>query len=149
MADLEMDPLTEHDALQEAQIVDVRLDALRGTGALLFDMRMALQIRGISAAILSFGGVRHLHWEAPERDTLLTAWNVVGTSVSTINGLFTIDIDHWPSALLSTTARHAAFIYATIPGLSETPPDYSDDPSPEKLVTWESQFQPTGMTRTN
>jgi hypothetical protein len=40
----EADALTESDALQEAQLLDVRLDALRSTVWLLFDCRGALQI---------------------------------------------------------------------------------------------------------
>jgi hypothetical protein len=42
----EMDPLTEDDALQEAQLLDVRFDALRSTVGLLFELRTALQLRG-------------------------------------------------------------------------------------------------------
>jgi len=41
----EMDPLTEEDALQEAQLLDVRFDALSLTVGLLFELRMAQQLR--------------------------------------------------------------------------------------------------------
>lgn len=41
----EMDPLTEDDALQEAQLLDVRFDALRSTAGLLFERGGRLSIR--------------------------------------------------------------------------------------------------------
>jgi hypothetical protein len=39
----EMNPLTETDALQEAQLLGVRFDALSLTAGLLFELRIALQ----------------------------------------------------------------------------------------------------------
>jgi hypothetical protein len=58
----EMDPLTEDDALQEAQLLDVRFDALRSTVGLLFDLRMALQLREPNTGVLVVSGVRELSW---------------------------------------------------------------------------------------
>jgi hypothetical protein len=46
----EMDPLTEEDALREAQLLDVRFDAVRSTLGLLFELRVALQLGGRTPA---------------------------------------------------------------------------------------------------
>jgi hypothetical protein len=48
----EMDPLTEEDALQEAQLLEVRIDALRSSVALLLELRMALQLPTANTGIL-------------------------------------------------------------------------------------------------
>ena len=41
----EMDPLTEVGALQEAQLLGLKFDAVSGVAGLLFELRMALQLR--------------------------------------------------------------------------------------------------------
>src|SRR4051794_19506320 len=76
----EMDPLTEEDALQEAQLLDVRFDALAGFVGLVFELRQALQLREANTGVLVAHGVRTLTWSGPSRDTTLTAWSV-GSSV--------------------------------------------------------------------
>ncbi len=48
----EMDALTEEGALQEAALVDVRFDVVESTLGLLFDLRLALQLRMGNAGIL-------------------------------------------------------------------------------------------------
>jgi hypothetical protein len=48
----EMDPLTEASALQEAQLLDVRVHALSSTVGLLFDLRTALQFMEGNTALL-------------------------------------------------------------------------------------------------
>ena len=72
----EADPLRESDALQEAQLLDVRLDAVRGQVALLFELRMALQLREPNTGVLVARGVREFGWTAPSRSTQRTAWGV-------------------------------------------------------------------------
>lgn len=73
----EMDPLTENDALQEAQLLDVRVDALRSTVGLLFELRVALQLREANTGALVAHGVRKISWSSSPRPTPRTAWNVM------------------------------------------------------------------------
>lgn len=56
----EMDSLTEDDALQDAYLLDVRIDALRCTVGLLFELRAALQLREASTGVLIAHGVRRI-----------------------------------------------------------------------------------------
>lgn len=81
----EMDPLTEEDALQEAQVLDVRFDALAGVVGVLFELRQALQLQEANTGVLVAHGVRELTWSGPSRDTTLTAWSV-GSSVPQAQG---------------------------------------------------------------
>lgn len=145
----EMDPLRENDALQEAQLVDVRVDALRGTLAILFDLRMALQLREPNAGVIVARGVRDFRWTAPYRDTPLTAWSADGSLVSQRDGLFSIDFGLWPApgATLHMSTERAWFVFGSIPDLPDTPPDYHESPAVNELVTWDSLFEPHGFTQ--
>lgn len=141
----EMDPLTEDDALQEAQLLDVRFDALRSTAALLFELRLALQLREANTAVLLAHGVRKLSWTAESRSTARTAWNVLGSTPSTTDGVFSLALLIWPRAQLRLSAIRAAFVAGDVPGLDGPPPDYtSDDEATIQagLAGWRSVFSP-------
>lgn len=147
LAQPDMDPLTEDDALQEAQLLDIRVDALRLTVGLLFDLRSALQLREANTGVLVAHGVRELTWSAGSRDTDLTAWTVGGSVTHNERGLFGLKLGMWPSpgAHLSLIAERAAFLAGDIPGLPETPPNYGDDDETTiraGLAHWGSQFSP-------
>src|SRR5205085_416302 len=60
----EMDALTEPGALQEAQLIAARLDAVRSQAWLLIDCRGALQIRMGNTAIIIAKAVRRFAWQA-------------------------------------------------------------------------------------
>jgi hypothetical protein len=143
----EMDPLTEEDALQEAQLLDVRFDALRLTIGLLFELRLALQLREANTGVLIARGVRELSWAGPHRATELTAWTVGGSVPSNENRLFGLKLGMWPApgAQLSLVAENAAFFAGDVPGLDEAPPDYGDENRARiasGLAHWDSQFAP-------
>lgn len=76
----EMDPLVEANALQEAQLLDVRVHAVASAVGLLFEMRTALQLRRGNAALLVVHGVRELTWATGPRASVTTAWSVVGST---------------------------------------------------------------------
>ncbi|MFI5712276.1 hypothetical protein [Kribbella sp. NPDC051620] len=63
----EMDPLTEEDALQEAQVLDVRYDALAGVVGIIFELRQALQLQEANTGVLVACGVHTLTWEGLAR----------------------------------------------------------------------------------
>lgn len=143
----EMDPLTEADALQEAQVLDVRFEALTGVVGILFELRQALQLQEASTGVLVARGVRELAWSGPSRDTAMTAWSV-GSSVPTAKDrLFGLSLVMWPhpGARLTLTAESAAFYVGEVPGLPAAPPDYTQGDLAvvaAELACWDSPFEP-------
>lgn len=143
----EMDPLTEDDALQEAQVLDVRLDALAGVVGILLELRQALQLQEANTGVLVARGVRQLTWSGPERATALTAWSVGSSVPSTKGQLFGLSLVMWPDpgAHLSLTAESAAFFVGNVLGLAATPPDYSRRGRAAvaaEVAGWDSSFEP-------
>jgi hypothetical protein len=140
----EMDPLTEEGALQEAQLLDVRFDALRSTVGLLFELRMALQLREANTGVLVARGVRELSWTAERRSTSRTAWVVGGSIPHNEDRLFGLTLGMWPGAQLTLKAESAAFFAGDVPGLDRIP-DYMDDDEVTvraQLAGWHSDFIP-------
>ena len=115
----EMDPLTEDDALQEAQVLDVRFDALTGVVGILFELRQALQLEEANTGVLVARGVRELTWSGPRRDTALTAWSIGSSVPQAKDRLFSLSLVMWPhpGARLSLTAESAALDVGHGPGL--------------------------------
>ncbi|MFK4299250.1 hypothetical protein ABH924_004431 [Arthrobacter sp. GAS37] len=62
-----MNPLTEEDALEEAQVLDIRFDALAGIAGILFDLRQALQLREANTGVLVAHRVHGLTRAGPGR----------------------------------------------------------------------------------
>jgi hypothetical protein len=117
---------------------------LRATTALLFELRMALQIEGGNTGVLIARGVQDLRWTAPPRSTARTAWNVLGSSLVSRDDPARLDLQMWPQAELSLQASSAVFIVGNVPGLGEIPPDYvSDDEATIRvgLADWHSHFE--------
>lgn len=142
----EMDPLAEDDALQEAQLLDVRFDALRSTAALLFELRTALQLREANTGVLIARGVRTLAWSSGPRETERTAWTVGSSVVTSSDRLFGLELGLWPApgSQLTLAAESAAFFAGDVPGLDRIP-DYLDDDEPTiraQLASWQSEFVP-------
>jgi hypothetical protein len=141
----DVNPLREDDALQEAQLLGVWLDALMGAAALLFELRVALQLHETNTGVLLARGVRRLAWSGPERATSRTAWTVGGSKVAASDGLLHLDLGLWPSpgAHLQLAAEEASFVTGDVPGLGETPPDYLEDDEEtirSSLPSWDSPF---------
>ncbi|WP_236787662.1 hypothetical protein [Amycolatopsis sp. GM8] len=142
----EMDPLTEDDALQEAQLLDVRFDALRSTVGLLFELRLALQLREGNTGVLVAQGVRELSWTASPRSTARTAWTVGGSTPRNEDRLFGLELGMWPApgARLKLVAESAAFLTGNVPGLDQIPDYIEDDEATIRagLAGWHSEFVP-------
>lgn len=147
----EMDPLTEDGALQEAQLLDVRFDALRSTVGLLFELRTALQLREANTGVLVAHQVHELSWSAerlhygdepPPMNRM--AWTVGGSIPRNENRLFGLALGVWPGAQLTLTAESAAFFVGDVPGLERIPDYVSDDEATIKanLASWHSDFVP-------
>lgn len=141
----EMDPLTEASALQEAQLLGVRVHALTSTVGLLFDLRTALQFMEGNTALLIVRGVREFGWAAEPRASARTAWNVVSSEPTISDRVFSIRLGFVPSAQLTLAAESAEFYVGDVDALSDTPPDYgsADDAAIRAgLADWTSPFSP-------
>jgi hypothetical protein len=140
----EADALIEVDALQEAQLLDVRLDALRSTVWLLFDCRGAVQIEMGNTAVIVGHGLCRLSWVAQPRRPL-TAWTVVSSEPIGRGGLWSLSLALVPSARLEVEAASAEFFVGNVPGCDKAPPNYmeADDATIRAgLPSWTSTFEP-------
>lgn len=140
----EMDPLTEGGALQEAQLLDVRFDALRSTAGLLFELRTALQLREANTGVLVARGVRELAWSLGGYSPRpRQAWAVLSSVVGTENRLFKTRLSGIYEQL-DLVAESAAFFAGDVPGLERIPDYVSDDEATVRanLANWRSKFVP-------
>jgi hypothetical protein len=145
----EMDPLTEEGALQEAQLLDLRFDALADVVGIIFELRQALQLREANTGVLVARGVRKVTWAGQARGTALSAWPIGGSVPRVQDGVFELSLGLWGrrGACLELTAETAAFFVGDVPGLSEAPTDYTDHDRASivgKIACWESLFEPIG-----
>jgi hypothetical protein len=139
-----MDPLREAGALQEAQLLDIRLAVTTSTVGLLFEMRTALQLREGNTAVLVGYQVQALDWTA-EPMPRMTAWTVVG-SQPTDEGL---TLDFYPTAHLRLVAGGSAFYVIDVPRIGNVPPSYVEDDAAAihaGLPHWSSPFSPLHAT---
>ena len=139
---LEVNPLTEEDALQEVQLLDVRFDAVHSSVGLLLELRNALQIRTANTGLLVAREVTRLIWSAVPRITLRTAWSIIGSSPRYESRLFDLRLTMFPSARLDLTAGSASFYVGDVQGIGEAPPDYGEDEEVVKmgLPGWDSSL---------
>ncbi|MFJ7996638.1 hypothetical protein ACIQ7D_05665 [Streptomyces sp. NPDC096310] len=140
-------PLRETDALQEAQLLDLRWHALSSTLGLLFELRTAMQFDVGTAAVLMVRGARECAWDASPAQSPLTAWNVVGSEPSRAAGSFGMTLSFYPRAGLRLAGESAEFYVVDVPGLGDTPPDYVEAASDisnlgQRLPSWASPFSP-------
>jgi hypothetical protein len=140
----EMNPLTEEDALQEAQLLDLRFDVLTGVMGVLFELRQALQLREANTGVLVIRRIREFTWSSSGSDGALTAWSVLSSRPQSKDRHFGLSIATWPDASFTLTAENASFFMGAVPGLSEAPPDYggSDRAMIDRQVArWDSSFE--------
>lgn len=144
----EMDPLTEEDALREAQLDEVLFDAVNMRAGLLFDLRVALQLRMAYTGLIVLTGVEAFSWRAERRLTKRGAWNVDASRPDNKDGLVNLRLIFFPSAELAVTARGAAFFAGDVPGLPDAPPDFggSDEEVAAGMASMDSPFEPTQAT---
>ncbi len=147
----EANPFREDGALQEAQLLDIRFDALAGVVAILFELRQSLQFWESDTAVLVARYVSKLVWSGPRRSSALLALPVMGSTSSTEGGSFKLKLDVWlgTGAELSLVAGNAAFYTGNVLGLADTPPDYTENDRSRligQIPAWESLFEPTGAS---
>ena len=144
----EMDPLTEVDALQEARLSEVLFDAVCGRAALLLDLRGSLQLRMAYTGLLVLGGVEGFSWASERRTTIRTAWNVLSSVPVSEDGVFRLRLWFFPDAELTVVGRSGAFFAGDVPGLPDTPPDFSGsvEEVAAGMASMDSLFEPTQAT---
>jgi hypothetical protein len=123
----EINPLTDEDALQEVQLIDVRFDAISSSVGLLLELRNALQIRTANTGVLIARAVTRLSWSAAPRVTPRTAWNIIGSLPRHESHRFDLRLTMFPSAVLDLTAASASFYAGNVEGIGEAPPNYGDE----------------------
>jgi len=144
----EMDPLTEKDALVGAPLVEAVLDPVNMRVGLLFDLRVAEQLRMANTGLIILGGVEAFEWRTERRSTARTSWNVDASVPSNNEGVINLRLIFFPSAELTLVARSAAFFAGEVPGLPDTPPDFggSDAEVAAAMASMESLFEPNQAT---
>lgn len=145
----EMDAITDRDALQEADLVDVRLTAVGGWLAVLFDLRTSLQFRLANTAVLVMRGVQRVDLVLGESGEHRSAHYVM-TSVPAVRGaLFSVELVCLNGWRLSSAATAAEFYVGDVAGLPPTPPNFMEHD--ERVVqagmpSFESEFEPGWAT---
>ena len=144
----EMDPLTEKDALVCAPLVEAVFDAVNMRVGLLFDLRVAEQLRMADTGLIVVGGVEAFQWRAVRRSTSRTSWNVDASVPSNNDGVVNLRLILFPSAELTVVARSAAFFAGDVPGLPDAPPDFvgGDAEVAAGMASMDSLFEPTQAT---
>lgn len=123
----EMDPITEKGALQEAQLVEVLYNAVRCRIGLLFDLRIALQLRMHNTGLLIFDGVASFSWVSNSSGHAKIAWNVMDSVPDNRDGLVMHTLFMLPDAELHVSARSAVFFAGDVPNLGDRAPNYLKD----------------------
>jgi hypothetical protein len=152
MAPPEVDPFRQPDALQEAQLLEARVDALSSTVGLLFELRTAMYLMEGNTALLIARGVREFKWSAEARLTGKTAWNIVGSEPLIANELFIFEIDFLPVSQMRLVAQSAEFYTGNVDGLHDQLSDYVEDDDVTvraNLASWRSSFMPLQVTFLN
>lgn len=145
----EADALTEHGALQEAALVDVRFDPTTGSVGLLFDLRGAIQLRDASVALLIARGVSRLEW-TNERSRPGRTWHAVTGSIpENSDGRFSLMLGFASDAELRLEADGAEFYVGDMAGMDCAPPDFVEDDDETiqaGMPNWAWTFVPTAAT---
>ncbi len=144
-------PFKEEAALQEAQLLDFRFDALAGVAGLIFELRQSLQLWESNTGVLVADRVSAFAWSGPKREPGVMALPIVSSGFSVREGTFKLSLDVWlkQGAELSLTAGNAAFYTGNVPGLTEAPPDYTENDRSTligQIPAWGSLFEPTGVS---
>lgn len=143
------DALREDGALQEAQLLDVRFDAVNNSVGLLFELRTSLQYDDVSTGVLIARAVTDLTWTAPPRADQRTAWNILSSHVDQLADRLTLTLSTFPDGELRLVCGAMLFAVGTVPGLGDTIADYAEDDDAtvrEWTATWSSRFETFSST---
>lgn len=149
----EMNPLVENGALLEGQLLDVRVEALTWTVAVLVDMRLGLQIVTANTALLVVRGVTDFSWQVSgRRPGRMTAFSIIDSTIAFHDDELSLDLATSPDAALTVVGRSAEFYAGDITGGWEAPPNYTDPGVPRShpgLAQWTTPLTLLHATRTD
>ncbi|MFG3350341.1 hypothetical protein ACGF1Z_35520 [Streptomyces sp. NPDC048018] len=124
LGSVEVDPLQEADALQEAQLLDSRVCHLTSTAALLFELRTSLQFEVGNSALLVVRGLRSFDWKSPTQQFPLAALTVVSSAADRLGTFHRARLEFFPEAHLAVAGDVAEFYVLEVEGIGDVPPDY-------------------------
>jgi hypothetical protein len=140
----EADALVEAGTLQEAALLEVRLNMVNSSVWLLFDCRGALQIEMGNTAVVVVRSLHSLRWSGDSRG--LRTWRaVLGWTPRTVDRRLSLTADVSPGGLLEVVGMAGEFYVGDVPGCDEAPPDFEAATDAEVragLAQWSSAFEP-------
>ena len=146
----ETDALTEVDGLQEADLVDARLDVAGSLFVMLFDLRTALGFRMANTAVLVMRDVRQVQWVAENPGGSRRVAHYVMRSKPDIKTTrFTFELVCLHGWHVRAVASTAEFFVGDVQNLPEAPPNFVEDDELTILAgmpAWDSVFKPEWAT---
>jgi hypothetical protein len=146
----ETDALVDLDALQEADLVNVRFDADDSSVVMLLDLRTALQFRLANTAVLVLRGVEELHWARGEHGGPgRWAHYVMSSKPGVDRDRVTLELVCLGGWRFSAISAAAEFFVGDIPDLPGAPPNFVEDDEQtitDGMPSWDSLFQPGWAT---
>ena len=141
LAHAEINPLVEQDALLEAQALAISFDVKRATLGILLELRTSMMMTESNTGVLVAQGVQEFGWRGEARDTELTAWSILGSSVDQSPDL-TMKLQFHPYAQMTIAMSSLRYLNVDAKEIGTDPPDYSlDRESIEaSIATWESEI---------
>lgn len=139
-ASVEADPFSTEDALDEAQVLDVRFDAVNGLMGVLLEMRLAMHFMEGDTALLVLRDVESFTWRA-EPAAGRRVREVAGVAVDRSGDRVRLSLELGRGQALTCAGSSAEFYVLEVEGLDEAPPDYTGDDEDvvqEGLAQWHS-----------
>lgn len=138
----EMDALREDAALDEAGLLEVRVNVVDSSAWLLFDCRGALQVRAGYTGIIVLKSIQQLEWSCPSNRSL--SWRyVLGWKPAVHGDSFTVEFFAGDDGNFRATALAGEFYVGSVPGDDEAPPNLlhaTDEEILEGFAQWDSPF---------
>lgn len=137
----EIDPLVEDDMLMETQLLDAHVSHVGSVAALLIEFRTGLQFDDGNTALLVVRGMREYLWHSSSVAQSLLAWTILGSEPRVSQNTFRLDLSFYPDATLRLEGSSAEFYVLEVPGISDAPPDYTNQDFPgvsDSLPRWSS-----------
>ena len=119
-----VDPLSKTDLFAEAQLLDIRFDAVGQRLGILLELRVALQLRTSNTGVVVATDATEIVWSA-ERRTGPVAWSVVSSAVVPADGDITVEFSFSPTARLRFRAKELSYYDVAVEGLAPAPGDYT------------------------
>lgn len=145
---VEADALTEADALIEAALLDVRLNATTAELWLLFDCRGAVQIQEGNTAVVVVHDVTGFGWETAAQGRrvwqAVMSWEPVNYSRQ-----LRITMGLEPRGSLEVIGSGGKFYIGNIPGGDAAPPNFTqatDEEVRRGLASWSSEIDIVGRS---